>query len=453
MVMLTEGVHNGSGGPVLYTDKELEKYPESWNTKPVVVYHPTSNGQGISACDSTVIASQGVGMIMNTVWDSTAKKLRAEAWIDTEKADKVDPRILSTIRENKLMEISTGLFSDEDDKTGIWMNTGEEYKSIAINHRPDHLALLPDQIGACSVADGAGLLQTNAEKTPIKTNILSHADIRQRLQAEVRKVESPYWVYVVDVFDTWFVYEKDSKMMRLTYSVANDIVSLSGTPEEVMPMVVYQMVNDGTVITNSVSTSLKPDLTRNGEKMDRKAIILKLTSTVGSIFNMGADKQATVQYLEQQSDEFLVQAEAKLETPAPAPAPVVAPATTQNAALLTNTTPKAITAAEYVQQAPPQIQYLLNNALQQQAARRASLVSVILGNARNRFTADELNAIQDDNVLERMAALAQEPEVISNEAPMANYGGLNGLSFPTVNASRMESSESPLIPYAMGWDS
>ena len=53
MVMLTEGVHRGSNGPLYYPKGELSKTPAVWNYKPVVVYHPTMNGKPISACDKT----------------------------------------------------------------------------------------------------------------------------------------------------------------------------------------------------------------------------------------------------------------------------------------------------------------------------------------------------------------------------------------------------------------
>jgi hypothetical protein len=38
---------------------------------------------------------------------------------------------------------------------------GMEYGRIARNLMPDHLAILPDKIGACSIADGAGLLRNS----------------------------------------------------------------------------------------------------------------------------------------------------------------------------------------------------------------------------------------------------------------------------------------------------
>ena len=66
MVMLTVGVHNGSQGPLLYTEEELQKVPESWNHKPIIVYHPTQN---TTACTKEVLDKQKVGVIMNARWE------------------------------------------------------------------------------------------------------------------------------------------------------------------------------------------------------------------------------------------------------------------------------------------------------------------------------------------------------------------------------------------------
>ena len=40
VVMMVEGVHNGSQGPLFHSIAELGKFPESWNGIPVVIYHP-----------------------------------------------------------------------------------------------------------------------------------------------------------------------------------------------------------------------------------------------------------------------------------------------------------------------------------------------------------------------------------------------------------------------------
>lgn len=156
MTMITVGVLNGSQGAVYYPAEELAKVPAVWNTKPVVVYHPF-NG---SATDPNELERRAIGMIMNATFKGN--KLTAEAWIDPVKADRIDNRIMAAIENGKVLEVSTGLFTDSLPTRGEY--NGKAYDAIAYNYRPDHLAILPDKIGACSVADGCGLMQLNEAK-------------------------------------------------------------------------------------------------------------------------------------------------------------------------------------------------------------------------------------------------------------------------------------------------
>lgn len=155
-VMMTEGVHTGSLGPLYYPAEELSKTPAAWNMKPVVVYHPELNGQGISACDPDIVSGQGIGVLMNTRWDKDGG-LKTECWLEEDKTKEVDDRVLDALEAGTMMEVSTGLFTDNEMDVGEW--NGKEYKGIARNYRPDHLAILPDKTGACSIEDGAGLLR------------------------------------------------------------------------------------------------------------------------------------------------------------------------------------------------------------------------------------------------------------------------------------------------------
>jgi len=159
MIMIVEGVHEGSNGPLYYPADELSKTPAVWNHKPVVVYHPQANGEGVSACDPDILTNRKVGVIMNTTFD--AGKLKAEAWLEIDRMNRVDERIAEAIEKNEAMELSTGLFTDNENTEGDW--NGEHYDAIARNYRPDHLALLPDLKGACSIEDGAGFLRLNEQ--------------------------------------------------------------------------------------------------------------------------------------------------------------------------------------------------------------------------------------------------------------------------------------------------
>jgi hypothetical protein len=159
MIMMCEGVHNGSNGPLYYPAPEMARMPAVWNHKPIVIYHPTRNGTAASACDPDVISSRKVGVVMNNVF--IENKWRAEAWLEEDRLRAVDPRVLTMIENNEMSEVSTGLFTENEATPGTW--NGEEYVAIARNYGPDHLAILPDIKGACSIEDGAGLLRANAE--------------------------------------------------------------------------------------------------------------------------------------------------------------------------------------------------------------------------------------------------------------------------------------------------
>ena len=108
MVMITEGVHNGSDGPIFYSADELSKGLPSWNHRPVVVYHP----KGGSACDPIELSSRKIGVTMASGFDSKTKKVKAEAWLEPSRIETVDNRVNEAIENNETMELSTGLFMD-----------------------------------------------------------------------------------------------------------------------------------------------------------------------------------------------------------------------------------------------------------------------------------------------------------------------------------------------------
>jgi len=153
VILITVGVHNG----IYYTADALSRFAEAWNGVPVPVYHPTINGIPVSANLPSIIEQRNVGRIFNARFDNG--KLKAEAWINIRKAGQVDDRIVPMIEAEQRMEVSTGMFQEEEMINGVWET--EEYFAIAHNIRPDHLALLPDKQGACSWEDGGGLPRIN----------------------------------------------------------------------------------------------------------------------------------------------------------------------------------------------------------------------------------------------------------------------------------------------------
>ena len=151
VVMMTEGVHVGSHGAIYHPANELSKFASAWNGIPITIGHPlTRTG---SANDPEILESSVVGRVFNVAFKDGA--LRGEAWIDEEKILKVNRDVLMAIKQLKPLEVSVGVWADEEPIHGIWGT--ESYEAIAKNYRPDHLAILFDEKGACSWEDGCGI--------------------------------------------------------------------------------------------------------------------------------------------------------------------------------------------------------------------------------------------------------------------------------------------------------
>ena len=167
VVMMVEGVHNGSRGPVYHNPDELGRIEASWNGIPVTISHPINeDNQFISANSPNVLEKYSVGTIFNTHLEDG--KLKAEAWLDVQRLTAVSPETLDKVRKGEIIEVSVGIFNDEDEEEGDWNN--EHYIAVAKNYRPDHLALLPGEVGACSITDGCGVRVNTSNEIDVKFN-------------------------------------------------------------------------------------------------------------------------------------------------------------------------------------------------------------------------------------------------------------------------------------------
>ena len=157
VIIMVEGVHCGSSGCLLYTADELSRTPEGWNGRPVPVKHPMNNGTPVSCNSPDIYESQVIGYLWNTKFDSG--KLKSEIWVNEKICQASFPDVYAKLNSGRMMEVSTGLFSEAVEGSGEW--NGKSYSHMAVNIVPDHLALLPDEIGACSITDGCGAPRIN----------------------------------------------------------------------------------------------------------------------------------------------------------------------------------------------------------------------------------------------------------------------------------------------------
>lgn len=152
--LLVPGVLSGNRGPILYTHEEVGKDVSIWNGVPIVLRHPYKNGQPITARQPSVLNAVGMGTVLNARMEDG--KLRADLWFDIENSKKVDAETFKRIENGQVEELSTGLFAQSKETEPSEFG-GKSYSLMAINLKADHLAILPDEIGACSINDGCGV--------------------------------------------------------------------------------------------------------------------------------------------------------------------------------------------------------------------------------------------------------------------------------------------------------
>jgi len=160
------GVMNGSKGPLYYPEAVCLANPGAWNDAPLTGRHPTTaNGKHVSARNDGVLSKQGIGFLANDRVEGGRR--RVDGWFDVEATRNYDrthgTSILADAEAGRLQEVSTGLVTDDVPAENGASHNGRSYTHVVTGWRPDHLAILPDQRGACAIGDGCGV--NNADAT------------------------------------------------------------------------------------------------------------------------------------------------------------------------------------------------------------------------------------------------------------------------------------------------
>ena len=174
IVVMKEGVVQPASTEyaTFFRGSDIRKYAPAFNMKPLMLNHPQSrSGEYISAASPKVLSRYKVGFIMNSRYRNGF--LHAKAWIDRKKMDAREPRFKEYLGRGMRVEVSGGLISSTYRKKGIFQ--GKRYQQVASQYRPDHVAILMDDIGACSVADGCGLLVAKKGISPKRMRRLQEA--------------------------------------------------------------------------------------------------------------------------------------------------------------------------------------------------------------------------------------------------------------------------------------
>jgi len=428
MVMMVEGVLDGSDGPLHYPSESISTMPFAWNHKPIVVCHPSINGKPISACSKEAIDKFKVGVILNTTWDHP--KLKAEAWLEPARLATVDRRVLDAVRRGEMVDVSTGVFLEADDSQGTF--NGKGYNGIVSRVYPDHLAILPDQEGACSIADGCGLVR----------NELSYDVVRDSLYAALGQGTEPDDTFIVEVFDSYFVFEQGGNLYYQRYvKTEEDGVKLEGIKQPVTRRTQYEL-SDGTLIGNNGRIEDNNEtVSKKGDTMEKKEVVDALIANgrwteedrewLMGLEECQLSKMAPVENEAGEDEEDEPKPKAKIadnegegndeedEEDESKPKPKAKVEDTPS-------DPPATNAREFLANAPPEIKEVLNDALQTQAEQRAKLIETIVANKHNTFTKDQLAAMRTSE-LRSVSALAEAAEVMTKATGAPSYVGMGNV--------------------------
>jgi len=446
MVMITEGVLNGSNGRLYYPADELGKTPMVWNHKPVVVYHPTMNGVGVSACDPDILTNRKVGTIMNTKFEEG--KLKAEAWLETNRIAEVDSRVMEAIDNGEMMELSTGLFTDVEFESGDF--NGEPYDGITRNYRPDHLALLPDKKGACSLEDGAGFLRNQdadgeeeIEEPVFADNKQSHENLKQvlrgLLETKFSNGEGISNAWVEDVYDGFFIYETGGKFFKQPY-LEGEVAGAEfvGEPVQVDRITEYRTL-DGNFVGNDDT---------KGNTMDKKQVVDK-------IIKNSAWTEDDREFLMEMNEEQLTKLSAERKPDEPeknadgTEKNVEVPVKKEEKTKVedNSSSEKKPTLKEFLADAPAEYRDMVVSGINTHNQAKAKTISAIMANDANSFTQEALIAMPLDQ-LNSIARLAVKPEEVSAIGSVGHYLGQGGEAGAIdTNAEPQEALEAPTMDF------
>lgn len=485
-VLLVEGVHN----QLLYTRDDMAKFTASWNGIPLPVSHPKDQDAYISANDPKLIESRSIGRLFNVsyvVEDSKAKN-KGELWININKANKIAPQVLTAIYTGKL-EVSTALFHDFENKTGNW--NGEEFIAITRNYRPDHLALLPGEIGACSWADGCGAPRVNKESgkegslkdEQISANDMGIIEIKTKFRELLAaKSQGSFSFWIRDVFpnEKYFIYEREEKkadgdweekLFKRSYTQNGDAIDINDDATEVQEKRVFEEVT----ATNQQSTQKKEaNVMPNKISEDRKQRVDALIANEKiSAFDegtrewlMGLDdcpftkvEQVALQSanVEQKKPEDKKPEGKKPEaqqqdtqtTTANTQTKQVQDVQTADLATLTKLglagkqepqQPQVNALDKYISQAPPELQEVLRESVTNLQESKNTLVGLITANQHNIFTKEQLMAM-DIHTLEGIVRMSNQ-----QTSTNTNFGLRAGGVVPQNPMATNESAKIPAMP-------
>lgn len=222
----------------LYPHEEIERSYKSLEGTFAPLGHPQVEGTYVPAATPEAINAHHIGAFNRNV-TRKGNRIAVEKWLDKEYASNTEGgrRLLKAIEDGKPIHTSTGIFLQREPVTN-----SKSHRWIARNMLIDHDAILLDEPGAATPADGVGLL-VNArveEAVPMAANAvlseLSYSNINRLLnEAATAKwgENGNSYAWVEDFDATTAIVRHKDKSEAVAYTLVDGKVTFADAGQEV----------------------------------------------------------------------------------------------------------------------------------------------------------------------------------------------------------------------------
>lgn len=265
----------------LYPAAEIEKAYNTLERNPMPLGHPKVDGKHVSARDVRAVNNYHVGAWLQNVSHKDGK-VSGDMYIDRQYAESSEKgkRLINRLDEmiagtnSEPIHISTGLLY-----SGIAANgesKGKKYNEIATNMMFDHVAVLLDEPGAGTPAEGVGIfVNSEGEEVEIEVALLSDAadctregllnktkffftnasnfsfdDIQRAISDKLHEGRADdKWLWPESVWPDNFIYRDEAKYFKQKYLIDDDGKAVFvGEPVEVVRKPIeYEIKTNGEI--------------------------------------------------------------------------------------------------------------------------------------------------------------------------------------------------------------